>query len=244
MKTPNMILFDCGHTLLCEPGFDFLRGHRALHPYIQTNPDSLSAEQIHDFASKLFAQFGAGRAHGMELHERQFQRMLYQSLGIALSVSYEEAEQIQWDAISPGALMPDADRIIDCVNRLGIRSGVVSNIGWSGAALKKRIDRLLPRNRFSFVIASSEYGFRKPSPYLFGLALRKAGLPPGEVWFCGDNPQADIEGAARAGMVPVWYDNDWEREDRDGSHIAPPACEHLRVREWGELIRLLEGLRE
>lgn len=33
-----MILFDYGFTLLHEPGADFLRGERAVYPYIRDNP--------------------------------------------------------------------------------------------------------------------------------------------------------------------------------------------------------------
>jgi len=29
--------------------------------------------------------------------------------------------------------------------------------------------------------------FRKPNPMLFELALKKAGLNAGDVWFCGNN---------------------------------------------------------
>lgn len=242
MKSPKMIMFDYGHTLLYEPGFDFLRGEKALFQYITKNKNNLTPEEVTVFSGKLFEEIGKVRAIGMELHERQFQRMLYEYLGIELSIPYEEAELIFWNNASASAVMPGADKMIAHVNAKGIRSGVVSNIGWSGSALKARLDRLLPHNRFEFVIASSEYGFRKPSPYLFELALRKANLPPGEVWFCGDNPQADAEGAARAGIFPVWYDNDTEREYRGRLHEAPPECGHLYVKEWPELIDALERL--
>jgi hypothetical protein len=37
MNRPKMILFDCEHTLLYEPGFDFLRGEEALFEYVKNN---------------------------------------------------------------------------------------------------------------------------------------------------------------------------------------------------------------
>jgi putative hydrolase of the HAD superfamily len=244
MKTPKMLLFDYGSTLLCEPDTDFVRGERALFPYITKNRYHLTPEQLHGFADALFAQAAKCRDLGMELHERQFQRMVYEYSGIEFSIGYEQAELILWDAASPGALMPDADKIIDCVNRNGIRSGVISNIGWSENALQNRLDRLLPRNRFEFVIASSEYGFRKPSPYLFELALRKVGLPPDAVWFCGDNPRADVEGAAQVGIFPLWYVNDAGRAREGIVPEPPPRCGHLRFREWKEVISILDELKE
>ena len=240
MQTPVMIVFDYGNTLLYEDDADFVRGTQALFPYITENPDQLSAEQISSFADRFFEQIGTVRASGFELHERQFQRMVYESLGIRLSISYAQAEIIQWDAATPGGVMPGAKQMLDAVNRMGIRTGVISNIGWSENALQNRLNRLLPNHKFEFVITSSEYGVRKPSPYLFRLALRKAGLSPRQMWFCGDTPSADIAGAAAAGITPVWYDYHAKREQVYLSRHALPACEHLYIREWAELIRLLE----
>lgn len=242
MKTPKMILFDYGYTLLYEQDFDFLRGERALVPYIVNNRSRMSPEQVNELANRLYVQTGNARKLGVEIHERQFQRMLYEYAGIEFSIGHEEVERIKWSAASPGALMPDADRMLDEIRRRGIRSGVISNIGWSEHALKSRIDKLLPNNRLEFVIASSEYGLRKPSPYLFELALRKADLPPEDVWFCGDNPQADVAGASAAGIFPVWYENDTDREHKDSVAQPAPTCEHLHIREWNELIRKLEEL--
>lgn len=241
-KKPKMILFDYGNTLLCEPNFSFLRGEEALFRHIRKNKNGLTPKQLNDFGQKLFEQIGAVREIGMELHERQFQRFLYEYLEIELSVSFSEAEKILWDNASAGALMPHVDTMLDYINANGIRSGVISNIGWSGTALEERINRMLPRNKFEFIIASSEYMFRKPSPMLFNLALKKADLDSSDVWFCGDNIKADVEGSAAVGMFPVWYedlimDNPW-REQNKGDI---PCCEYLHIHDWDELIAVLES---
>lgn len=180
---------------------------------------------------------------GFEMHEWQFQRFLYEYLEIELSISYQEAENIFWDNAAFGAIMPKSDIMIDYINNKGIRSGVISNIGWSGSALEMRLDRLLPRNKFEFVIASSEYMFRKPSPMLFELALKKAGLSACDVWFCGDNISADIEGAASVGIFPVWYeDKTIENPCRDQNNGKVLECNHLHIHDWMELIDILEKL--
>ncbi|NLB40786.1 MAG: HAD family hydrolase, partial [Clostridiales bacterium] len=185
MNKPKMILFDYGHTLLYEPDFDSLRGEEALFKHVKSNKNNLLPSQVNDFAQELFAEIGTVREVNLEIHERQFQRFLYEYLEIELSISLSEAERVFWDNTSAGAIMPNADKIIDYINYNDIRSGVISNIGWLGSALTERINRLLPRNKFEFVIASSEYMFRKPNPMLFELALKKAGLPSEDVWFCG-----------------------------------------------------------
>jgi putative hydrolase of the HAD superfamily len=243
LKKPKMIMFDYGNTLLCEPDFSYLRGEEALYRHISKNKNELTAKQLNDFGLELFEQIGVVREIGMELHERQFQRFLYEYLEIELSISFSEAEKILWDNVSAGAIMPNADAMLDFVNSIGIRSGVISNIGWSGMALTERINRMLPRNKFEFIIASSEYMFRKPSPMLFKLALKKAELDADDVWFCGDNIKADVEGSSAVGMFPVWYedkmmDNPW-REQNIG---VTTHCEYLHIHDWNELIHVLKGL--
>jgi len=242
MFYPEMIIFDYGHTLLYEPGFDTLRGEKALMKYIKSNKNNYSAEEISDFSNKIFQEARKVRDFGYEIHEWQFNRFLYEYLGIELSISIPEAERIFWDNSSPGDIMPDADKMIDYINSCNIRSAVISNISFSGAVLSERINRLLPNNRFEFIIASSDYIFRKPNRYIFELALNKAGIDASKVWFCGDNPQADIEGAARVGMFPVWYEN-LTIENMWCKNRNDPNCEHLHIHAWNELIEVLESLK-
>jgi len=243
MKYPKMILFDYGNTLLSEPDFDTLRGEQALFRYIKGNKSNLSAKQINEFAHRIFDEIWQAREIGFEIHERQYQKFIYEYLGISFSISWKEAEKIFWDNTTRGEEMPGAGRMLDSINSKGIRSGVISNIVYSGEALTERINRLLPNNRFEFVIASSEYAFRKPSPMLFRLALKKSGLESGEVWYCGDNARADIEGAANAGIFPVWYEGAVALNARTaGNDGVKPNCAHLHIGSWKELTDVLNVL--
>lgn len=96
--------------------------------------------------------------------------------------------------------MPYTDKMLDYLYKNGIHTAVISNLGWSGEALAERFDRLLPNNKFKFVIISSDYMYRKPSRVLFDIALNKAGLAADKVWYCGDSVTADIEGVYGAGF--------------------------------------------
>ena len=243
LTIPKMIVFDYGHTLLYEPGYDALRGEEALFKYVKSNKNNLTPKQVCDYSQELFAKIGAARELGLELHERQFQKFLYEYLEIELSITLSEAERVFWDNTSTGGIMPYAAEMLDYINGRGIRSGVISNIGFSGDALIERINRLLSRNKFEFILASSEYMFRKPNVLLFELALKKAGLDARDVWFCGDNVKADIEGSSAARIFPVWYEDEtvekpWRAQDKD----VIPSCGHLHIRDWREMIAVLEGL--
>jgi len=243
MNIPKMIIFDYGHTLLYEPNYDFLHGNEALFKYVTKNKRNISPKDLNDFSQKLFGEISVVRQNGLELHEWQFQRFLYEYLEIEFSISLPEAEKVFWDNTSFGKVMPNADEMLDYINSKGIRSGVISNIGFSGSALTERINRLLPNNNFEFIIASSEYMFRKPNPYLFELALKKAGLTANDVLFCGDNIKADVEGAANIGILPVWYEeltleNPWINQNEN----ITPKFEHLHIHDWNDMINILENI--
>lgn len=242
-EKPAMILFDYGFTLLYEPGADFLRGEKAVFPYIRENPLGKTAEELCEAGLINFRQLADCRHMGYEISEMQLNRCKYDAYGITFSIPMQQVENILWDHVSPGACMPGVHELLAFLEKQGIRSGVISNLGWTGAALKRRIDRLLPENRFEFVLASSEYAFRKPHPAMFRIALQKAGLSPEQVWFCGDSMAADVCGAHGVGMFPVLY----EGEAADGEHSPYLAknrelrvdFDYLHIRHWQELMALL-----
>lgn len=245
MKYPKMIIFDYGHTLLYEPGWDSVRGNAELLKYVTKNPNNCTLEDVRKAAELIYGNHVENvRKIGYDVSGRITDKVLYEYLGIEFSLSPLERETVFWDGASAGAIMPDADKMIDYLNRKGIRTAVISNLLWSGEALKQRLDRLLPRNQFEFVMTSSDYFLRKPNRILFYIALQKAGLHAYDVWYCGDNPQCDVEGASGAGIHPIWYDNPVDRDYKDRSNERNPACEHTYIREWDEMIVMLENLGE
>lgn len=243
MIVPKMILFDYGHTLLYEPDWNTARGNAEKLKFAVKNDRNIDAKEIQKFAQTIATDVERIRALDFDVSGQTFDRILYDYLGVEFSLSPREMETVFWNGASMGAVMPDADKLLDYINENSIRSGVISNLMWSSEALAERLNRLLPNNRFEFIMTSSDYLYRKPNRILFEIALRKAGLGAGDVWFCGDNPRADVEGAAGVGIFPVWYDSSIECEYRDKSKETPPQCEHLYIREWRELITVLEELK-
>lgn len=244
LHLPKMILFDYGRTLLYEPDFDFLRAEMELFRHIKCNPRGITPAESASFGLELFERYQQARSSGFELHEYQILKTKYEYLGIELAISIPDAEEILWTAASPGECMPYVHQLLACLKRLGIRSGVISNIGWSGTALSNRINRLLPENEFEFIIASSECGIRKPDPFIFELALRKAGLSRSDVWYCGDSVKADVYGAQGAGIYPVLYEEKNTGESLRPDHTTPDIpFPHLHIHSWTEMITLLESLR-
>ena len=244
MKYPKMIIFDYGHTLLWEPGWDAEHGTRELLKYVTKNPSGYSFEDIRKWAKIVFDDnLMSVRELDYDVSGRIGDKVLYEFLGIEFSLTPLEMETVFWNGASSGDVMPGAAEMLEYINSRGIRSAAISNLMWSGAALKLRFDRLLPNNRFEFVMTSSDYFFRKPSKFLFDIAIRKSGLSPDEIWYCGDNPVKDVEGSAAAGIFPVWYDNDTDDRPNPDKTDYIPSCEHLHIREWSEMTGILEDFR-
>ena len=85
---------------------------------------------------------------------------------------------------------------------------------------------------FEHALAAREAGVLKPDPRIFDLLLQRAGLGTGQVVHVGDDAVADVEGARRAGVTPVWLN----RQGKDWPVPASPLP--LTVRTLAELVRL------
>ncbi len=243
MKKPEMIIFDYGHTLLYEPDWDSVRGNAELLKYATKNPNNCTLDDVIKGAELIFGQnIENVRKIGYDIGGQIGNRALYEYLGIEFSLTPLEMETVFWNGASMGAIMPDADIMLDFLNEKGIRTAVISNLLWSGEALTERLNRLLPNNRFEFIMTSSDYFMRKPNRILFDIALQKAGLSADKVWYCGDNPKADIEGSSQVGIFPVLYDNDTDKEYIKSSDYKTLQCEYLHIHDWRELIDILESL--
>jgi len=240
-RKPRMILFDYGHTLIAEPEWDSLRGNAALLRRAVKNPKGVTPEDVSRCADELFATACLPvRNMDREMHQFQFDQLLYGLLQVEFALTPREQERVFFTEGVTYAPMPHVRELLALLRELRIRTGVVSNIMSSRGELERRLTTYLPEHSFEFIIASSEYGLRKPDPLLFQLACAKADLPPGDIWFCGDTPRCDVEGAYAAGMFPVWYeDQTVECIWRDPSHAAP-ACPHLHIHDWRELITILK----
>ena len=210
MKKPKMIMFDYGQTLINEQKFDGVKGTAAVMEYAAENKYGRTPEQVQaeaDAINNEIGRFDPAKRHlfQFEIPQVPFSAYLYESQGIKLSIPYSETARIFWDAASPGVPTEGIEEFLRFLKEEGIRTAVISNISYNGTALAERINRMLPENEFEFIIASSEYVFRKPNRRIFELALEKAGLQAEEVWYIGDQYECDIKGAGQAGIFPVWY---------------------------------------
>ena len=240
MKKPKMILFDYGQTLVSERTFDGVQGTEAVLKYAVKNKYHKSAQEVQAYANCLnqeLGRFDPEKKHlfQVEVPNHMFTKYLYESQGIELSISAEEIDQVFWDAAAPGKPTEGIEDFLVFLKNNQVRTGVISNISYCGNAVTQRIHNCIPENDFEFVIATSEYMYRKPNKRIFELALEKAELQAADVWYIGDQYQCDIVGARNAGLFPVWYIGaiDMKYEPKD---------DVLTIKDWKELMILFQEL--
>lgn len=241
MNAPKMILFDYGQTIGNEHEFDLAAGFRALLDRAQYVPADLTIERIleEDYAFNL----AVGRYvienpsdYLLEFRNEQCANSLLEGLGVKLGLPGADIDRIFWNAAAPAVPCEGIAQLLDFLHTRSIRTGVISNISYCGEVLSERINQLVPDNHFEFVMASSDYVFRKPQRRLFDIALKKAGLCADEVWYCGDNAVCDVGGAQSAGIFPVWYRGAVR-------FLTEPKNEpYLAIDSWNELIDHLEKM--
>lgn len=240
MKKPKMILFDYGQTLVNEGKFDGVKGTEAVLKYATKNKYNRTAAQIQAVADEMngeLGRFDPARRHllQVEIPNDMFCGYLYESQGVELSISGAKRDKVFWDAASPGVPTEGVEEFLAFLKEQGIRRAVLSNITFCGEALANRLQEVLPNHDFEFILATSEYMYRKPNRRIFEFALEKAGLRAEEVWYIGDNYECDIEGAKNAGLFPVWYLGATEKnqELREGV---------FTVRSWEEVKVKLQSI--
>lgn len=238
MKTPKMILFDYGQTLVNERAFDGVKGTEAVLRYAVKNKYGKTAQEIQEAANRInreLGRFDPKKRHlfQIEVPNSMFTAYLYASQGVELSIGSEEVDRIFWDAASPGTPTEGIADFLKLLRQKNIRTGVISNISYCGKVVEERIRACLPEHEFEFILATSEYMYRKPNRRIFELALEKAELSAEDVWYIGDQYECDIVGAAGAGLFPVWYQGamDLTWEPKEGV---------LTVQSWDELQEILE----
>jgi len=180
-----------------------------------------SFERVKEFDSAVLASLGY-----VDLEEAVFHR---------IEAAFERA--------SAWHVFPDVAPAIESLRRAGMRLAVVSNWLWGGPELLHSLELA---SHFESLVISARVGYQKPHRGIFEHALELMRVPAGRALHVGDNYQADIVGARRAGIAAVLIDRrggEAERVRREHGErdlpivrdllelldllgIAPPAAAH------------------
>ena len=100
------------------------------------------------------------------------------------------------------------------------------------------LERVGIAHLFAFSLGSREHGAAKPQASIFLAACARLGHAPGEVLHVGDHVEADVAGAARAGLRSCWI----RRGDNTGGHAAWPLDDVRSDLEFESLAGLADWL--
>jgi putative hydrolase of the HAD superfamily len=236
MQRPAGVIFDLGDTVLHLESIDMISANKRLLEFAEGNTD-LTAEDIQRFADELSREALQVREDSMvEYSIQSFQRLLYENLGISFSISPFELEREFWDAAIEYSPCEGIFDVLNLLDKHQIKTGILSNSGFTGAVLEEELAKHDLAHRFSFLISSIDYVFRKPHKRLFQIAVKKMDLEPQDIWFVGDRLEYDIRGAIDYGLYPVWYNPEGKPGEIDG--------EYLVVRSWHEFRDKIKSLVE
>ena len=202
--------------------------------YATENPGKLTAEDIRREDIAVFGQFEQCRKQLFEVPVQNILQLLFDRLGLKFSISVDEIERLIWENDAKIIPVKGAGELLEYLNEEGIRTAVISNLDFSGYLLEERLNQLYPNNRFEFVIASSDYGIRKPHRYLFEVGITRSGLKPGDIWYVGDKVEEDVVGSRNCGMMPVLYKSEYNAYGDTPDNV-------LTVEHYGQLIDLLNS---
>jgi HAD superfamily hydrolase (TIGR01549 family) len=97
----------------------------------------------------------------------------------------------------------EAPQVLADLKTAGYTIGILSD--W-GTSLPRILEATGLRPYADFLVVSAIEGVAKPRPAFFQRALDRAGVLPDQALMVGDNPYADIQGAAGVGIAGVLID--------------------------------------
>ena len=229
MSGPRFVLFDYGNTLVPFGRDEAEAVGRAVASVVASHVPGLEALAFAERAERVRERLiRATRLSGREVTNAEFARALAAEAGLGEPPDgfERDLEERAGEAfVRVLRLPPDTLPVLDALSSGGRRLGLVSNF-YLARPLRRSLDRLGIRPRLTAAVISAEVGFVKPRPEPFLAALGALEAEPRECVFVGDNPAADVAGAAALGMRTV-LTREWHRGalasdlEETGPGVAP-----------------------
>lgn len=132
------------------------------------------------------------------------------------------------------ARFDDSINCIERLKRLGLRTGIVSNLPWGTSSeiwKSEFIRHGFGPDLIDQVVCCVDVGYRKPHPAALRECTAKLKCHPTEVIFVGDGIISDVQTAIAAGCLPVLLD----RRNEFSSYAG------TRVKTMDELLSMIEA---
>ena len=211
----DAVLFDLGNTLVA-----YYRAHE-FYPILERCVESAAAEMdrngrsvdlaaAHARARTLNAESSDGRVRPLE------DRLLDIFGGANRSLPSDLLDRLGDAFLAPifatGRIDPTAVSVLQRLKTLGLKTAIVSNTPWgsSAKAWRNELNRWGLLDNVDETIFCVDVGWRKPQRPVFDYAVKRLGVRASRALFVGDDAKWDIEGAQRAGLIPILLTQDTE----------------------------------
>lgn len=204
MQRNKVILWDFDGTLGYRPGMWSGALHEAIHS-VDVDSD-ISPEEIRPLLRSGFPwhtpeiphpEMGEPDVWWEHMYRSVFARVL-DRLGYDAQRARAIAERARQRFVDPSSwrVFDDVPATLTGLAQAGWRHVIVSN---HVPELPAIANRLGLGESVAAIVNSAACGYEKPRPEIFAVARQAAGQPDA-IWMVGDSPQADIAGAASAGI--------------------------------------------
>ena len=151
-----------------------------------------------------------------------------------------QAERLAAKARPFERIDPRIIEMLQILKKTGYHIGLISNCAydeiaaWKSSPLSQQID--VP-------IFSCMEGIAKPDPAIYQLGCERFGIEPDPAVFVGDGGSDELNGAAAAGLKPIWatwfietWPWDWVTKVAESAHTFP------RCRKISDLSSLIDSI--
>jgi HAD superfamily hydrolase (TIGR01549 family) len=196
-KIPDGILFDTDNTLYrYDPAH--VKAMSALKHKI-SNTLNVSTKDVEKNFNQARSEIKKLLKNSAASHSRLLyvQRTL-ESFGLGSQVMLAlDFEQTYWRVfLSEAKLFPDLEKVLEELRLLQIPMAIVTDLT-AQIQFRKMVYFDLD-HYFDYIVTSEEVGYDKPHRLPFEISLKKMNLNKKQnIWFIGDNPINDIEGAKK-----------------------------------------------
>ena len=190
------VVFDLDETLISRAG--------AIRAFI-ADQYLRHAEELQDIDRYTYI----GKFLSMEDNGRIPKDLVYPAFVAELNITGIDAHELLEDyrIVYPtfATLNPGARKTLEAAKAAGLATAVISN--GNARVQNAKLESIGIAHLLDVIIISEAVGLRKPDPAIFYLATGRLGIEPEATLFVGDNPTADIVGAAGVGMQTAWFRN-------------------------------------
>jgi FMN phosphatase YigB (HAD superfamily) len=170
-----------------------MHGHRWLHNYWAQSPQLIADRKT----------FGDDEGAFWVNHSRRYLEASGCPPDQAQKLAPGLTECMQERYSPVDTLADDADRILDHLQQVGFRLGVISN---RSDPFDEQLESLGIRPYFEYSLAAGTIDAWKPDPLIFQHALTHMNVQPEQAVYVGDNYFADVIGSRNAGLRPILID--------------------------------------